>query len=78
MLFGFQYPVEAYWRPTLAFVLLLVCIAPILFQKLPRKMLVFSAIYPFLAFWLIWGGTVLTPVVVAVSLIAGVSCLRED
>ena len=34
-------------------------------------MLVFSAIYPFLAFWLIWGGTVLTPVVVAVSLIAG-------
>ena len=41
MLFGFQYPVEAYWRPTLAFVLLLVCIAPILFQKLPRKMLVF-------------------------------------
>ena len=32
----------------------------------------FSAIYPFLAFWLIWGGTLLTPViVVAVSLIAG-------
>jgi general L-amino acid transport system permease protein len=55
----------------LAFVLLLVCIAPILFQKLPRKMLIFSAIYPFLAFWLIWGGTVLTPVVVALSLIAG-------
>ncbi|MBT7343161.1 MAG: amino acid ABC transporter permease [Rhodobacteraceae bacterium] len=71
MLFGFKYPVEAYWRPTLAFVLLLVCIAPILFQKLPRNMLIFSAIYPFLAFWLIWGGTVLTPVVVAVSLIAG-------
>jgi len=71
MLFGFKYPVEAYWRPTLAFVFLLVCIAPILFQKLPRNMLIFSAIYPFLAFWLIWGGTVLTPVVVAVSLIVG-------
>ncbi|MEQ3755398.1 MAG: amino acid ABC transporter permease, partial [Planktomarina sp.] len=56
---------------TLAFVLLLVCIAPVLFQKLPRKMLIFSAIYPFLAFWLIWGGTLLTPVIVGLSLIAG-------
>src|SRR6056297_3129953 len=28
LLFGFKYPSEAYWRPTLAFVLLLVSIAP--------------------------------------------------
>ena len=69
MLFGFKYPVEGYWRPTLAFVLLLVSIAPILFKQLPRKMLVMSAIYPFLTFWLIWGGTILTPLVVAVALI---------
>ena len=69
MLFGFKYPVEGYWRPTLAFVLLLVSIAPILFKKLPRKMLIMSAIYPFLTFWLIWGGTILTPLVVAVALI---------
>ena len=69
MLFGFQYPVESYWRPTLSFVFLLVSIAPVLFQKLPRKLMIFSAIYPFLAFWLIWGGTILTPVVVVLALI---------
>jgi len=34
-------------------------------------MLIFSSIYPFLAFWLIWGGTLLTPVIVGLSLIAG-------
>ena len=32
-------------------------------------MLIMSAIYPFLTFWLIWGGTILTPLVVAVALI---------
>ncbi|MDT2076342.1 MAG: amino acid ABC transporter permease [Planktomarina sp.] len=69
LLFGFKYPVEAYWRPTLAFILLLISIAPILFNKLPRKMLIISVIYPFLTFWLIWGGTILIPVVVAVALI---------
>ena len=69
MLFGFKYPVEEYWRPTLAFVLLLISVAPVLFKKLPRKMLVVSAIYPFLTFWLIWGGTILAPLMVAAALI---------
>ena len=36
LLFGFKYPVEEYWRPTLAFVLLMVAITPVLFQELPR------------------------------------------
>lgn len=61
-LFGF-YPQEQYWRPTLAFVLLFVAIAPVLFQTLPRKMLWFTIIYPALAFFLLWGGSVWTPVV---------------
>ncbi|MFD1341054.1 amino acid ABC transporter permease [Litorisediminicola beolgyonensis] len=63
LLFGFQYPNEIYWRPTLAFVLLFVAIAPVLFyQTFPRKMLIFTALYPFLAYWLIWGGSILVPI----------------
>jgi general L-amino acid transport system permease protein len=34
-------------------------------------MLVFTAIYPFLAYWLIWGGSIVTPVVGLVGFIAG-------
>jgi len=60
-LFGF-YPNDQYWRPTLAFVLLFVAIAPVLFNKLPRKMLWLTAAYPIAAFILIWGGGILEPV----------------
>ena len=53
LLFGFQYPADAYWRPTLAFLLLLVAAVPALFYMyVPRKYLLFTAAYPFLAFWL--------------------------
>ncbi len=59
LLFGF-YPNELYWRPILAFILMFVAIAPVLHDNLPRKMLWFSAIYPLLAYWLLWGGSVWT------------------
>ena len=57
LLFGF-YPQDKYWRPVLAFVLMLVAIAPVLFAAVPRKTLWFSAVFPFLAFWLLWGGNI--------------------
>jgi len=60
-MFGF-YPPELYWRPLLAFVLLFVAMAPVLFSQLPRKMLWFSAVYPIIAYFLIWGGLGLEPV----------------
>jgi general L-amino acid transport system permease protein len=53
-LFGF-YPSDLYWRPTLAFVLLVVAVAPVLFTTLPRRTLWLSALYPFIAYVLIWG-----------------------
>ena len=71
LLFGFQYPSEIYWRPTLAFALLFLAVPPVLFFKLPRWMLVFTAIYPFLAYWLIWGGTAITPIFAAIGFIVG-------
>ncbi|MGM0584094.1 MAG: amino acid ABC transporter permease [Pseudomonadota bacterium] len=60
-LFGF-YPSEFYWRPILAFVLLFVALAPILFSRLPRVLLWFSLAYPVVAYFLIWGGLGLQPV----------------
>ena len=65
LLFGFKYPPDQYWRITLAFVLLLIAVAPVLFQNLPRKMLYFTGLFPFLGFWLIWGGSILSPAVKA-------------
>ncbi|MDR0808616.1 MAG: amino acid ABC transporter permease [Gemmobacter sp.] len=62
-LYGF-YPMDAYWRPNLAFLLMLVALAPVLSQSLPRKLMWFTLLYPFLAYWLLWGGTVWAPVVV--------------
>lgn len=78
LLFGFKYPSSEYWRPTLAFVLLLVAVAPIMFAMyMPRWLLLFSAIYPFLAFWLIWGGTILIPVMTFLGFVAGYVLYRS-
>ena len=71
LLFGFKYPPDQYWRIALAFVLLLIAIAPVLFQKLPRKLMYFTGLFPFIGFWLIWGGTLMTPIVILVGIIAG-------
>jgi general L-amino acid transport system permease protein len=63
MLFGF-YPADAYWRPILAFVLLAIALAPVLVLSFPRKGLWFSAIYPGLMVWLLWGGSLWAMVLV--------------
>ncbi|MEM8869040.1 MAG: amino acid ABC transporter permease [Pseudomonadota bacterium] len=69
LLFGIAYPQGAYWRPTLAFVLLFVAVAPVLFSSLPRQLLFATLIYPFVAFWLLWGGSAL----VSIAAFAGVT-----
>ena len=68
--FGF-YPSELYWRPILAFVLLLVAIGPVLFPGFPRQALYVTAAYPFLLPWLMWGGTIWGPLLVAVGFAIG-------
>ncbi len=74
-LFGF-YPPELYWRPTLAFVLMFVAMAPILFTVVPRRLLWFSAIFPGLAYWLLWGGSIFFPVAVYLGFVAGYAAFR--
>ena len=71
LLYGFKYPEELYWRPNLAFVLLFLAASPVLFFDLPRKLLIFTGLYPFIAFYLIWGGTVWAPIFALLGIVAG-------
>ena len=67
-LFGF-YPSDLYWRPTLALALLFVALAPVLFTGAPRALLWFTMAYPFVAFWLLWGGSIWSPLVVVLGFV---------
>lgn len=69
-IFGF-YPAESYWRPTLAFIITMIGLAPVLFDKLPRKLLIVSFVGPAASFWLIWGGTIWGPLAVLASPFVG-------
>ncbi|MBD3666030.1 amino acid ABC transporter permease [Sulfitobacter sp. TSTF-M16] len=71
LIFGFKYPPDQYWRPMLAFVMMLLAVAPVLFFDLPRKMLIITALFPFTAYWLIWGGTILVPLVALLGVVVG-------
>tara|TARA_R110002096_G_scaffold411631_4_gene611828 strand:- start:3795 stop:5087 length:1293 start_codon:yes stop_codon:yes gene_type:complete len=70
LLFGF-YPSEFYWRPVITFVGMLAAIAPVLFQNVPRKLLWWSAVFPAIAFWLLWGGTIWFSVVAMLGFVVG-------
>jgi general L-amino acid transport system permease protein len=71
LLFGF-YPPHLYWRPVLALVLLFAALAPVLFAALPRKLLALTAVYPFVGYHLLWGGSLWLPVSAALGFVAGV------
>jgi len=70
LLFGF-YPDELRWRPILDLILLGVAVAPVLFSGVSRKLLLVTAIYPFIMPWLLWGGSVWVPVTVALGFVLG-------
>ena len=71
LIFGFKYPSTEYWRPVVAFLLMFVAMAPVLFFDLPRKLLIVTGLFPFVAFWLIWGGTIWVPIFALVGVIVG-------
>ena len=74
--FGF-YPPEFYWRPILAFALLLAALAPVMFASaVPSSMLILTAAYPFLMPWLLWGGAIWSPLLVAAGFAAGYAAHR--
>lgn len=75
LFYGF-YPSDSYWRPNLAFILLLVALAPVLFSQVPRQLLYVSAAFPFVAPWLLWGGSIWTPVGAALGFVVGYVAFR--
>ncbi len=62
-IYGF-YPAESRWRVNLAFILMILALVPVLYDKTPyrSKLVIFSLIYPVIAFFLLWGGFGLEPV----------------
>ncbi len=73
--FGF-YPVEERWRPVFVLVLLMIALWPLLFPSAPRRILVLSAAFPVLGYWLIWGGTVWGPLMAVAGPVLGVIIYR--
>ena len=70
LLFGL-YPAEEYWRPTVTFIFLILSMIPILFPKY-FKFFWFSVIYPGLAIWLLWGGSIWGVGIVYIGLSLGI------
>ncbi|MBU2980262.1 amino acid ABC transporter permease [Lentibacter algarum] len=78
LLFGF-YPngsdgvsADLRWRPILAFILLAIAIAPVLFaDKVPSKLIWFTALFPFIYPWLHWGGSIWGPVGALLGFVIG-------
>ena len=61
--YGF-YPQPLRWRVDLSFVLLVLAVVPVFYEKLPYRKygLLYSAVFPFIAGWLLAGGLGLEPV----------------
>lgn len=59
LMYGF-YPTEHRWRVNLAFLMMLAALLPLLWDKMPgrKSLLWFSAAFPVIGFFLLWGGTV--------------------
>lgn len=70
LIYGF-YPVELRWRINLAFILMFVAISPILFTQVPRKLIWFSAVYPLISLFLLWGGSVWFPLMILLGFVIG-------
>lgn len=77
LMYGF-YPTDlgpswlpAYWRPNLALIMLFAAVAPVLFNGLPKKMLIISVAFPFVAPWLLWGGTIWIPLFAFLGFVIG-------
>lgn len=70
LVFGY-YPSNLYWRPILALVIFLVGMMPVLFQSMPRQLLMVTMAAPFVCFWLLWGGSIWFPVTIALGFVLG-------
>ena len=75
LIFGF-YPSEYYWRPVLALLVFFVGITPVLFDSVPRKMLILTILTPFAMYLLLWGGAIWLPLMVAAGFGVGYVAMK--
>ncbi len=76
LLYGF-YPENLYWRVNLALVLTLLALTPLLFaERAPRQLWYVTAVYPFLMPWLLWGGSIWGPLMIAAGVGIGYLAFR--
>jgi len=75
LIFGF-YPSEYYWRPVLALLVFFVGISPVLFDRMPRKMLILTMLTPFVMYLLLWGGAIWLPLMVAAGFGVGYLAMK--
>ena len=75
LIFGF-YPSEYYWRPVLALLVFFVGITPVLFDSVPRKMLILTILTPFAMYLLLWGGAIWLPLMVAAGFGVGYLAMK--
>ncbi|MEM9395304.1 MAG: amino acid ABC transporter permease [Pseudomonadota bacterium] len=75
LIFG-NYPADEYWRAVLALIGLFVALAPVLFFNLPRQLLWFTGLFPFIAYWLIWGGSLWVSIFALVGVVVGFFVFR--
>jgi general L-amino acid transport system permease protein len=50
--------------------------APVLFDTAPRKLLYLTPLAPFICYWLLWGGTIWGPILVALGFVLGYFVLQ--
>ena len=75
LIFGF-YPSEYYWRPVLALLVFFVGITPVLFDSVPRKMLILTILTPFVMYLLLWGGAIWLPLMVVAGFGVGYLAMK--
>jgi len=75
LIFGF-YPSEYYWRPVVALFVFFIGIAPVLFDKLPRQMMIATFLAPFIMYLLLWGGSIWGPIFVGLGFVIGFLALK--
>lgn len=72
-----SYPPQYYWRCGLAFVLLFVALAPVLYpERTPAALRIVTVIYPFVMPWLIWGGAFWLPLLAMMGFVFGYAAFR--
>ncbi|WP_380056594.1 amino acid ABC transporter permease [Falsihalocynthiibacter sp. SS001] len=60
-----------YWRLNLALVLMFIGLAPVLWEKVPRKFLIVTILFPFVDVFLMWGGSIWGPTMAFVGFVLG-------